>query len=130
MLRVEKGRLVKRNSLELAKAKYLERKMSNSILKKTSVNMVATDPDIYADVCPHKQVHINEGFEESEAGMKQSHQFDYEYNGYTLEITDTVRIVPISKITEHEDKVSSITIKADERLDKKRRRKVSFHQSD
>ena len=85
--------------------------MSNSILKKTSVDMVATDPYIYADVYPQKQVHINEGFEEAEAEMKQGHHFDYEYNGYTLEITDKVRIVPISGITEDEDKVSPITIK-------------------
>ena len=126
ILRFEKSRKLKRNSLELAKARTLERKVSKSILKKTSVDTLSACPRIASDASIQKEVYLNKGFEESEAQIRDNHTSDYEYSGYTLEITDIVRIIPISEISKKDETFWPIRRLSDEIVNKKLNRKVSF----
>ena len=70
-----------------------------SILKKTSLDIAAV-----GDYCTggpddfdHSQnpIYDNNGFVPSDTGEKSNYACDYTYEGYTLEITNTVRILPI-----------------------------------
>ena len=70
-----------------------------SILKKTSLDIAAV-----GDYCTggpddsdhsQKPIYDNNGFVPSDTEDKSKYVCDYTYEGYTLEITKTVRILPI-----------------------------------
>ena len=124
--------MLKRNSIELAKLS-LERKKGKPILKiteNTAIDMTADPSEIDPDVDIQKQVHLNGGFVKSEDEIKKDCEFDYEYTGYTLEITDKVRVVPISGIAKVEDNAICVVPLPDESFKKKRNRTVSFRRYD
>ena len=53
---------------------------------------------------------LNDGFVDLDNGGSNSSACDYNYVGYTLEITDKVRIVPLSNGTKEDaDTISSLT---------------------
>ena len=70
-----------------------------SILKKTSLDIAAVGdyctggPDDFDH--PQNPIYDNNGFVPSDTGEKSNYVCDYLYEGYTLEITNTVRILPI-----------------------------------
>ena len=82
----------KRNSLELAKdtslTEGLEKK--KSILRKPSMK-----PETEDDTRDGIQVNFNDDFVESETKVKTKEELDYAYHGYTLEITDKVRLIQL-----------------------------------
>ena len=88
--------------------------------------MLSVYPRIASDASIQKEVHLNKGFEESEAQIRDNYTSDYEYSGYTLEITDIVRIIPISEISKKDEAFLPIRRLSDEIVHKKLTRKVSF----
>ena len=60
-------------------------------MRKTSENYIDAQSN------DGKQVYFNESFVEIDTKVKTKEELDYEYPGYTLEITDKVRLIPLSR---------------------------------
>ena len=103
----------KRNSLELARDSSLMEggEKKKSILRKPSMQP-ETDNDTQCN--DGNQVEFNGAFVESDTKVKTKEEIDYAYHGYTLEITDKVRLVPLNSTNPN---------------NRKHNRRVSFHQS-
>jgi hypothetical protein len=114
-----------------------------SILKRPSIDIVAS-----GDFCPvipggkrkgnnssESNETVNDGFVDLESEGSNSNAWDYNYDGYTLEITDIVRIVPLSdSAKEDTDIISSVTAPSKENMNlelnkpvkKKHQKRVQF----
>ena len=98
ILRYEKTSHLRRCSLPLAKARLESN--NRSILRKASLNRVVEGDycvggKTHDEVHTRKQIIKKEHGENSENNGSNRNECDYKYDGYTLEITDKVRILNI-----------------------------------
>ena len=112
ILRYEKTSHLRRCSLPLAKARLESN--NRSILRRASLNRVVEGDYCvggrrHDEVHPSKQIRGPEVKDSSDGNDSNRNECDYTYDGYTLEITDKVRILNIFDDQQQPDVENSIS---------------------